>query len=107
MIERPHLCHFGKDTMPDEGIVDPAPTELEARWDQEWEFNLTEAGLDRLKRRVNAKHYQIFDLCLQGMNSGKVAEIFIVPRAYVYLIRYRLIKLFQIEMANLLKELNK
>src|SRR5438309_3627242 len=43
-------------------IADPTPSPLESAWDKEWEENLVEAAIERVKARVDGKSYQIFDL---------------------------------------------
>jgi len=45
------------DSMPDEGAA-----KLEAIWDAEFQKNLVDAALARVKRKVGARQYQIFDL---------------------------------------------
>src|SRR5437870_8060533 len=39
-------------------IADPAEFELESLWNEEWEKNLIDAALEKVKRQVNAKQYQ-------------------------------------------------
>ena len=46
-----------------ESIADPARPELKALWDREWEQNLLDAAIRNVKHKVDAKNYQIFDLC--------------------------------------------
>lgn len=45
-------------------MADPTETDLEAIWNDEWEKNLMAAALTRVKRQVNPKHYQLFDLAV-------------------------------------------
>jgi hypothetical protein len=45
-----------------ERVPDPASLKLDALWDEEWQKNALHAALRRVKRKVNAKHYQLFDL---------------------------------------------
>jgi RNA polymerase sigma-70 factor (ECF subfamily) len=45
------------DSLPDESVA-----KLEAIWDAEWQKNLMDAALARVKRKVGARQYQIFDL---------------------------------------------
>src|SRR2546421_2201208 len=45
-------------------IADPTPSPLESAWDKEWEENLVEVAIERVKSKVDGKAYQIFDLCV-------------------------------------------
>lgn len=56
-----------------ERIPDPAGFDLENLWDQEWQENLAQAALERVKRRVNPKQYQLFDLYVR--KNWSVEEI--------------------------------
>src|SRR5437762_3237006 len=57
-----------------DGVPDPAGSGLEAIWDEEWEQNLFHAATDRVKRAVDPKQYQIFDLyVLKSWPARKVA----------------------------------
>src|SRR5262245_5816957 len=47
-----------------EELPDPAGVNLEAVWDDEWEQNLLDSALARVKHRVNSKKFQIFNLCV-------------------------------------------
>lgn len=72
-------------------IPDTAAQEITAHWEAEWENNLLRTGLDRLKTRVDPKHYQIFFLSeLQGWDGAKVAKWLGVTRSQVYTVSHRL-----------------
>src|ERR1051326_3131431 len=43
-------------------VPDAGRLELEAIWDAEWEQNLTEAAMSRVKRQIDPKSVLIFDL---------------------------------------------
>ncbi len=83
-------------------VADPASSELEAAWDEEWEKNLMEAALERLKRKVDSKVYQIFDLyVLKKWSVSRVARAMKVNFAYVYMIKHRTSKLLKNEIMQL------
>ena len=64
---------------------------FEAVWEEEWERHVLDAGLARLKRKVDAKHYQIFDcVAIKGWTAAKTAKELGVNIAQVYLVRHRL-----------------
>lgn len=81
---------------------DPAAqSALEQLWDDEWKQNLMAAALQRVRGRVNPKHLQIFDLCVQQQKSVReVCRFLGVGAAEVYLARHRVGRLLQQEIAR-------
>jgi RNA polymerase sigma-70 factor (ECF subfamily) len=74
-----------------ERIPDRAGIGLEAAWEEEWQENLLAAGLDRVKRKVDPRHYQVFDCAVvKQWPAAKVARELGVNIAQVYLIKHRL-----------------
>ena len=77
-------------TATEHGIPDPGAG-LEAIWDEEWEQNLMNAAADRVKRAVDPKQYQIFDLyVLKHWPARKVAGTLKVNLGRVYLAKHRI-----------------
>jgi RNA polymerase sigma-70 factor (ECF subfamily) len=77
---------------------------LDAIWDEEWDRNLINAALERLKRRVSPRQFQIFDLhVLQKVPVAKVRSALHVTSGAVYLAKHRLCGLLKKEMARLEK----
>lgn len=73
-----------------ERLADPEGFDLEAVWDAEWKQHLLTAAMDRVKKKVDAKHYQIFDCyVVKGWPPQKVATQLRVNIAQVYLARHR------------------
>ena len=78
-------------TATEDGVPDPAGSGLEAIWDEEWEQNLMNAATDRVKRAVDPKQYQIFDLyVLKNWPARKVANTLKVNLGRVYLAKHRI-----------------
>ena len=74
-----------------DGVPDPAGSALEAIWDEEWEQNLMNAATDRVKRAVDSKQYQIFDLyVIKKWPARKVASTLKVNLGRVYLAKHRI-----------------
>jgi len=74
-----------------ERIPDPAGVDLEAIWDEEWERNLTDAALARVKRQVNPKQFQMFNFyVLKQWPVTEVAKTLGVTVAQVYLAKHRI-----------------
>jgi RNA polymerase sigma-70 factor (ECF subfamily) len=83
-------------------VPDPASFKLDAIWDEEWEKNLIDAAMERVKTRVKADHYQIFYLSVvKKMAAGKVAGLMGVNVARVYLVKHRLAGLVKKELERL------
>jgi RNA polymerase sigma factor (sigma-70 family) len=71
--------------------VDTAESEFETAWEAEWENNLLEAAIDRVRRKVDARHFQIFDLYVQKQwPVWKVAQTLKVNAGLVYLVKHRI-----------------
>jgi RNA polymerase sigma-70 factor (ECF subfamily) len=80
--------------------------ELESLWDEEWEKNLIDAAMERIKGRINAEHYQIFHLLLvKKLPPGKVAAMLKISTARVYLVKHRVSTLVQKEIKALTRKL--
>jgi DNA-directed RNA polymerase specialized sigma24 family protein len=78
---------------------------LEAVWAQEWESNLMTAALEQVKRRVNARHYQVFDLHkLQGLSAQETARTLKVTTTSVYMASSRIARLVKQAVHKLNKE---
>jgi RNA polymerase sigma-70 factor (ECF subfamily) len=72
-------------------IADSATKSIEEIWEAEWEQNLWEAALRKLKEKCKLDQYQIFDLhVLQGWKVSEVARLTDVTTAYVYVVKHRL-----------------
>jgi RNA polymerase sigma-70 factor (ECF subfamily) len=86
-----------------ERVPDPtANAQQDAAWEQEWERNLVDAAVERVKLRVKPEHYQIFYLsAVKGLKPGDVARMLQVNIAQVYLVRHRLTKDVKREVGRL------
>jgi len=71
-------------------------------WEQEWERNLWEAAITRVKKEVNAKQFQMFDLyTIKEKSAQEVARQLNVPVAQVYLAKHRISSLLKKELTRL------
>ena len=85
-------------------VPDLSFARLEATWDEEWQQNLMDAAIQRIKRRVQPKHYQIFELrTLKEWPAAKVARTLGVNVAQVHLIKHRVGTLIKREIKQLEK----
>lgn len=73
---------------------------FEGMWEEEWQAHVLDAALARLKRKVDPKHYQIFDCtAIKGWETGKTAKLLGVSVAQVYIVKHRLKKMLKEELA--------
>ena len=85
------------DAIPDEASLD-----LNTIWEAEWQKNLMAAALERVKRSVNARQFQMFDLyALQNWPVRDVARTLGVSAAQVYLAKHRISGLLKKEIKQL------
>ena len=85
-----------------ERIPDPAGSNLEAIWEKEWRNNIFAAAIEKVKHRVDARQYQIFDLyVIKQWPVKKVATTLGVKPGQVYLAKHRVFALVKKEIANL------
>ena len=83
-------------------LPDPAGFDLQSVWEQEWERNLWEAAITRVKKEVNAKQFQMFDLyTIKEKSAPEVARQLNVPVAQVYLAKHRISSLLKKELTRL------
>ena len=83
-------------TATEERIPDPSRDLLDLVWEEEWEKNLVDAALEKIKPQVNAKHYQIYYLhVIKGLAAEKVAHALNVKVEQVYIIKQRLSRLLR------------
>jgi RNA polymerase sigma factor (sigma-70 family) len=86
-------------------IPDSVDAGLENVWEAEWQSNLMEAALERVKRRVKEEHYQMFDLnVIRQWPAKKVAETLEVSVAQVYIAKHRILALLKKEVRMLEKQ---
>ena len=92
----------GQRTATLERIPDPAGGVLDQIWDEEWKRQLFDGALQRVKRQVEPKHFQIFDCyVLKEWPVKEVAKAFDVSASQVYLIKHRIAALIAKEVHKL------
>ena len=75
---------------------------FESMWEEEWQRHVLDAALARLKRKVDAKHYQVFDcVAIKGWTAAKAAKQLRMNIAQVYLVKHRLKGMLKKELAAL------
>lgn len=75
---------------------------LDAVWEDEWQKNLVDSALQRVKERVKPKQFQIFDLyVLKQWPLAKVTATLGVNFAQVYLVKHRVTALIKKEIKSM------
>lgn len=86
-------------------LADPAGDALKAIWDAEWEKNLVDAALRKVKNRAPIRQYQIFDFfVLKKWPAAKVARTLGVSIGHVYVAKHRITRLVRKEIELLSKK---
>jgi RNA polymerase sigma factor (sigma-70 family) len=85
-----------------ERLADPNSADLDRLWEREWQMNLLEVALARLKKRVNAKQYQMFNLYVtQQWPMDLVKSTLGVNAAQVYMAKMRIGRMIKAEIRML------
>jgi len=79
-----------------ERVADPHGSQANERWEREWEAQVLDAALEKLKRRVSPRHYQVFHLAvMKEQPTARVAETLGLSQARVYLVKHRVMRDFK------------
>ena len=82
-----------------ESIADEQGLQLEAVWEAEWQNNLMAAAIERVKRKVGARQYQLFDLyVVKQWPVGDVIATLKVSAEQVYQAKCRIAPLLRKEV---------
>jgi RNA polymerase sigma-70 factor (ECF subfamily) len=104
---RPSAEDTATGTWVTDKVVDPTGRDLDALWDAEWEKNLYDSAIAKVKRRLDPQKFQIFDLYVNKAWSAKrVAAVFGISVAQVYLAKYRITEMIKEEVERLQKEVS-
>ena len=95
--------HRRDDDTRQTGTLDRLPgtgeAEFEGMWEEEWQAHVLDTALTKLKRKVDPKHFQIFDCtAIKGWDASKTAKLLGVSVAQVYIVKHRLKKLLKEEL---------
>jgi RNA polymerase sigma-70 factor (ECF subfamily) len=83
-------------------LPDPISLDWDSVWEAEWERNLLEAALEKVKLRVSPEQFEIFYLhVLKEQPVKEVAATLEVSAGRVYLARHRVARLLKSEVRRL------
>lgn len=86
-------------------IPDEKNARLDELWEADWQKNLYAAALERVKKDIDPKKFQIFDFYVRReWSPEKVAETFGVSVNQVYITRTRVLDQLQAEVKRLERE---
>jgi len=89
-----------------ENVADPASADLTAFWDAQWQQNLIDVAVERVKQQASPRQYEIFYLqVIKKQPVGVVAQTLKVNAAQVYLAKHRVSALVKREVKRLEKEM--
>ena len=92
-------------TAPIDRLGDPKGQELEKLWDKEWQNQVMELALRRVRSMVSPRQFQIFSCyVLKGWSPERVKEELGVNAAQVYLAKHRVGRLLKKEATRLAEE---
>ncbi len=85
-----------------EKIPDPAGNHVNAIWEEEWKQNLVAAALRNVKRKAEAKQFQMFDCyALKGWPVDEVAKNLNATVGQIYTAKSRVAALIKKEIERL------
>jgi RNA polymerase sigma factor (sigma-70 family) len=86
-------------------VPDPASLDWEAAWESDWQRNLVDAAIERVKHRVKARQFQIFDcFVLKGWPMSDVTSKLRVNLGQVYFARFKIRSMVEREVRRLERE---
>jgi RNA polymerase sigma-70 factor (ECF subfamily) len=89
-----------------ERVADEATPQLDQIWEEEWQQNLMDVALARVKQKVSIKEFQIFDLyALKAWPVRDVKRMLHVSAAHVYVTKHRISALIKKEVRKLEEEM--
>jgi RNA polymerase sigma factor (sigma-70 family) len=83
-------------------MMDPVSECLDALWDAEWQKNLLDAAIGKVRRRLDPQKYQIFDFYVnKEWPAEDVAKAFGISIDQVYLAKHRVTEMITEEVKRL------
>jgi RNA polymerase sigma factor (sigma-70 family) len=79
---------------------------FEAQWEQDWRNNMLDLAIDRVRRRIKPRQFQMFDLYVtQSLPMEQITQILNVNAAQVYMAKLRVSSAIRHEVSRLEKHL--
>ncbi len=88
-----------------EKVADPNSPDLDAIWEMDWEKNLLESAMARVKKQIDPQKFQVFDFYVnREWPPEKVAQTFNISINQVYLAKNRVTEMLREEVRRLEQE---
>lgn len=101
------LDHQGSSLGATDRVADQSFEQMQSNWDREWHKTLLQAALQKIKPRISARQFQVFDLyVLKEWPVLKVARSLNVNVGQVYLIKHRVSRLVRDAVKQLEPQFN-
>jgi RNA polymerase sigma factor (sigma-70 family) len=101
----PQVESSTENAMLQEEFPDPATLNPDAKWEQDWEENLAQAALDRVRQRANPRYLQVYIYSvLEGHSVADTARDLQTTVNHVSVARHRIDKMLREEGERLQKE---
>jgi RNA polymerase sigma factor (sigma-70 family) len=96
-----HERHHTESGGPLEELADVTSGPLDAIWEEEWRLNQLQLAVDRVKRRVSPRQWQMFDLAaLQAWPTDRIIALLGVNRAQLYMAKMRIGRMLKAEIES-------
>ena len=93
----------------DQTPIDPPDTDsktIDQLYEREWQKNLLDAAVDKVKRKLDPQKYQVFDCYVnKEWPPEKVAEVFKISVDQVYMAKHRITEMIKSEAKRLETEM--
>jgi RNA polymerase sigma factor (sigma-70 family) len=85
-----------------ERIADPESLDYQNIWEEEWQKNLMDVALSKVKKKVKARQYQIFDLyVLKNWPVAEIRKTLKISATQVYVAKHRISGLLKKEVKRI------
>lgn len=87
-------------------LPDKSSQSIDQLYEQEWQKNLLDAAIDKVKRKIDPQKYQVFDFYVnKEWPPEKVASAFKISVDQVYLAKHRVTEMIKSEVKRLESEM--
>lgn len=101
-LQRAQAANESTRTPLHERIADPDSLNYQDIWEEEWQKNLMDVAIERVKKQVKARQFQIFDLyVLKNWSVADIRKTLKVNAPQIYLAKHRISGLLKKEIKRI------
>ena len=105
-VRNPSIPAGGPEAPPELELLPDTTPGFDQRWEEDWRQNLIDIAMDRVRRQISPKQFQMFDLYVhQHLPMERVTQLLNVSSARVYMAKVRVTRAIRREVAELEKRL--